>query len=110
MIKLDSLDALTDNELDQVEAYSQALKERRDEERKAKAMDEARAILAATGLSLKELNAKGRGKAPKGRSYQTGYHYQHPANKALSWNGKGKKPVWLTALESEGKSPSELPA
>ena len=39
MIKLDLLDALSDSELDQVEAYSQALKKRRDEERKAKAME-----------------------------------------------------------------------
>jgi hypothetical protein len=50
MIKLDLLDALSDSELDQIETYSQALKKRRDEERKGKAMDEARAILAAAGL------------------------------------------------------------
>ena len=66
MIKLDLLDALSDSELDQIEAYSQALKQRRDEERKAKAMDEARAILAAAGISLEELNGKKKGRPAKG--------------------------------------------
>lgn len=64
MIKLDTLDALSDSELDQIEAYSQALKKRRDEDRKSKAMDEARAILAAAGIDLKDVAGKGK-KGPK---------------------------------------------
>jgi len=119
MIKLDLLDALTDSELGEVEAYSQALKQRRDEERKAKAMDEARAlqaealkkaeaVLAIAGLKLKDLNGKGKGRAPKKRAYHTGHQYQHPTNKALNWNGKGKKPAWLTALEAEGGAAREV--
>jgi hypothetical protein len=58
MIKLDLLDALSDKELDEIEAYSQALKKRRDEERKAKALNEAGVILAAAGISLRDLNVK----------------------------------------------------
>ncbi len=108
MIKLDLLDALSDKELDEVEAYSQELKKRRDGERKDKAMAEARALLAAVGLSLKDLGARGKGRGGKGRAYHTGYQYQHPTNKALSWNGKGKKPLWLTALEAEGKEPVDV--
>jgi DNA-binding protein H-NS len=57
------------------------------------------------GLSLKDL--KGR-KPAKGPAYHSGHIYQHPANKALTWNGKGKKPGWLVALESEGKSAVEV--
>jgi hypothetical protein len=60
MIKLDLLDALSDSELDQIEAYSQALKKRRDEERKAKAMDEVRTILAAAGIDVKDLASSGK--------------------------------------------------
>lgn len=119
MIKLDLLDALTDNELDQIEAYSQVLKKRRDDERKAKAMDEARAIqdealkkaeavLAIAGLKLKDLNGKAKGRGPKKRAYHTGHQYQHPTNKALNWNGKGKKPAWLASLEAEGKTAMEV--
>jgi hypothetical protein len=40
------------------EAYSQALKKRRDEERKSKALDEARAILEAAGIDLKDIAGK----------------------------------------------------
>jgi hypothetical protein len=65
MFKLDLLDALSDKELDELEAYSQALKKKRDEERKSKAMDEARAILAAAGISLKELSGKPKGRPAK---------------------------------------------
>ena len=60
MIRLDTLDALSDSELDQIEAYSQALKKRRDEERKAKAMDEVRTILAAAGIDVKDLASSGK--------------------------------------------------
>jgi cysteinyl-tRNA synthetase len=64
MIKLDTLDALSDSELDQIEAYSQALKKHRDDDRKWKAMDEARAILAAAGIDLKDVAGKSK-KGPK---------------------------------------------
>ena len=65
MFKTDLLDALSDKELDELEAYSQALKKRRDEQRKAKAMDEAKAILAAAGISLTDLKGKAKGRPPK---------------------------------------------
>jgi hypothetical protein len=63
MIKLDLLDALSDKELDEVEAYSQALKARRNEDRRTKAMDEAKAILAAAGINLKDLSGRTKTKA-----------------------------------------------
>ena len=60
------------------------------------------------GLKLSDLNAKGRGKGAKGPVYRGGHSYQHPINKTLVWNAKGKKPGWLTALEAEGKSALEV--
>ena len=66
MIKMDLLDALSDSELDQIEAYSQALKKRRDEERKAKALREVEAILAAAGISLQDIGGKPKGRQAKG--------------------------------------------
>lgn len=65
MFKTDLLDALSDNELDQIEAYSQALKKRRDEERKAKAMEQARALLEAAGITLRDLASRQKGRPPK---------------------------------------------
>ena len=35
--------------------------------------------------------------------YRGGHQYQHPANPALIWNAKGKKPQWLTWLSKRGK-------
>lgn len=76
-------------------------------------MAEAGAILAAAGLSLKDVARKGRGAkhgGGKGPAYHAGHRYQHPTNKALTWNAKGQKPGWLRQLEAEGKKAVELPA
>jgi hypothetical protein len=105
-MRLDTLDALKDEELQAVIKRSNELLKERDDDRKAKAMEQARTLLASVGLSLKDLNGKGK-KASKGVIYRNGVTYQHPTNKALVYGGHGKKPGWLTALESEGKSAVE---
>jgi DNA-binding protein H-NS len=95
------LDALSDDELRSAIEHAQGLLKQRDEGRKAKALNDARALLASVGLSLKDLHGKGK-KPAKGPAYHSGRQYQHPRNKALTWEGKGKKPGWLVALEAEG--------
>ena len=107
-MKLDMLDDLTDEELQAAIEHAQGLLKQRDLERKAKAISDARATLAAVGLSLKDLDAKGRTKPSKGPTYRGGRHYQHPTNKALTWNAKGQKPRWLRELEERGQSALEL--
>ena len=61
------------------------------------------------GLSLKDVAA---GKAPKnggkGPVYRKGTQYQHPTNKALTWNGGGQKPNWLRELEASGGKAVEV--
>jgi len=101
MIKPDMLDAFSDEELGEVKVLADNLLKHRDEERKAKALEEARATLAAAGLSLKDLS-RAKIKPAKGPSYKAGRTYQHPANKALVWNAKGQKPNWLRELEASG--------
>jgi DNA-binding protein H-NS len=108
MISLSMLDALQDADLRTVIEQSEGLLKRRDGERKAKALEDARSILAAVGLSLKDLGGNGKRKSAKGPVYHAGHTYQHPANKALVWNGKGKKPGWLTELEAQGGEPLEV--
>jgi DNA-binding protein H-NS len=109
------LDALQDGELRTVIEQCNGLLKQRDEERKAKAMEqarslqakalnEARAVLEGAGLSLKDLGGNGKKKRVKAPVYHAGHTYQHPTNKALTWNGKGKKPGWLTELEAGGES------
>src|SRR5882724_11633519 len=111
-MKLDTLDALNDDELRAVTARATELLKSHDDERKAKAIADAKALqakmladtkalLAQAGLSLKDMGAKKprSGKAP---AYHAGRLYRHPGKKELTWNGKGQKPGWLRALEAEG--------
>ena len=106
-IKLDMLDGLNDDELQVAIRHAEGILKQRDEDRKAKALNDARSLLASVGLSLKNINGKGRIRSGKPPSYHIGHHYQHPTNKALEWNGKGKKPAWLVSLEAEGGKPVE---
>ena len=108
-MKLDSLNDLKDEELQAVIGRSNELLKERDRQRKDKAVEEARAILAGAGLSLKDVAAGktkgGNGKAP---AYHAGHQYQHPTNKGLTWNGKGQKPTWLRELEASGGKAVEV--
>ena len=110
MINPGTLDALSDEELRDVITQSQGLLKKRDEERKAKALSDARALLASVGLSLKSLNGKARQKAGKAPLYKGGRLYQHPENPALVWNAKGQKPNWLRELEGQGGKAIEVEA
>lgn len=119
MIKLDSLDALNDNELREVINHSQTLLKRRDEERKARAVAEvralraktendARALLESVGLSLKSLSGAAKGKRSKKPLYKGGRVYRHPDNNVLVWKANGQKPNWLRELEVRGGKAIEV--
>src|SRR5450432_1896634 len=100
------LEKLGDDDLRAVISRAETLLKQHDTDRKEKALAEARTLLASVGLSLKDVARK----SPKAKAtvYHSGRQYQHPANKALVWNGKGKKPGWLTGLEAEGKTAIEV--
>ncbi len=106
-MKLDSLENLKDDELQAVIGRAGELLKEHDRQRKDKALADAGAILAAAGLSLKDVGRKGQRKAGNS-AYRGGHRYQHPANPALVWNAKGKKPQWLRALEGDGKKAIEV--
>lgn len=121
MIKPDTLGALSDEELRGVIAQSQALLKKRDDDRKAKALSDARALrakaesdaralLESVGLSLKDIGGKSKKKAEKGTLYKGGRVYQHPTDKALVWKANGQKPNWLRELEARGGKAVELEA
>lgn len=109
MFKTDTLDALNDSELTTVIHHAEGLLKKRDGERKAQAMTEAKAILVAAGLSMKDLTGRSKAKA-KSTVYKNGHHYQHPTDKSLVWNGAGKKPNWLREVELNGEEAVEVPA
>jgi len=107
-VKLDMLDALGDDDLRAVNARCFELLKQHDTQRKEKALSEARTLLESVGLNLKDLARKAPAPKSKGPVYHAGRAYQHPANKALVWPGKGKKPAWLAALEMEGGKAVEI--
>jgi DNA-binding protein H-NS len=101
---------LRDDELQTTIEQARTLLKQRDDDRKAKAIVDAKATLAAAGLTLKDLGGKSKTKNDRGHVYHVGHSYQHPANKTLVWNGKGKKPGWLTGLETQGGKAIEVGA
>jgi DNA-binding protein H-NS len=109
-MNLDLLEKLADDDLRAVIARSNELLAQRDRQRKDKALEQARATLAAVGLTLKDLTRKSPALKSKGPQYHAGHQYQHPTNKALVWPGKGKKPHWLSELEAEGGKAVEIVA
>ena len=110
-MKPDSLSELKDEELHAVIGRANELLKERDQQRKDKALEEARVILTGAGLSLRDVAAGKAHKAGNGKSppYRGGKNYQHPTNKSLIWNAKGQKPTWLRELEAQGGKPVELP-
>jgi DNA-binding protein H-NS len=107
-MKLDMLDALGDDDLRSVSARCEVLLKEHDTQRKEKAINDARALLQAVGLNLKDVARKAPAAKAKGPVYRAGHTYQHPTNKALTWPGKGKRPTWLTTLEADGGKAVEL--
>ncbi|WP_263353306.1 H-NS histone family protein [Acidicapsa acidisoli] len=107
MIKADMFDGFNDDDLREVKTLADKLLKNRDDNRKDKALEQARATLAAVGLTLKDLG-KAKTKAAKGPQYKGGHVYQHPTNKTLVWKAKGQKPGWLRELESEDKKAVEI--
>ena len=108
-MKLDTLDALKDEELQTVINRSNELLQERDRQRKDKALEEARVLLASVGLSLKDVaSGKPKNGNGKGPVYHVGKTYQHPSNKSLMWAGKGQKPSWLRELEANGGKAMEV--
>jgi DNA-binding protein H-NS len=107
---LDSLEKCGDAELQAVIARCNELLKERDRQRKDKALEEARAILAGAGLNLRDVaSGKPQKNGSKSPVYHAGRQYQHPTNKSLVWNAKGQKPTWLRELEAQGGKAVELP-
>jgi DNA-binding protein H-NS len=107
-MRLDTLDTLKDDDLRAVISRAEELLRQHDRERKDKALVDARAILEAAGLSLKDVASRSNGKT-RGPVYVGGRRYQHPTKKELTWTAKGQKPNWLRQLEKEGSRAVELP-
>ncbi|MBV9506224.1 MAG: H-NS histone family protein [Acidobacteriia bacterium] len=103
------LNELDDEELQAVISGCNGLLQQRDRERKNKALEDARAILATAGLNLKDVaNGKAARNGAKAPTYHGGHTYQHPSDKTKVWNARGQKPGWVRALEAKGRRAIEV--
>lgn len=91
--------------LDLQKAIPAELEARQKEERQ-KLLNEFRDKAKALGISLEDLMG-GAGKT-KARGGKVPAKYVHPANPALTWTGRGKRPRWVTEWLESGKSMDQL--
>ena len=71
---------------------------------KAEARTKLEAIAKEMGYSLAELI----GIEVKATRAPALAKYRHPENAALTWSGRGRKPLWFVAALNAGKTPEDL--
>jgi len=90
--------------LDLQKAIPAELEVRQKDERQ-KLLNEFRDKAKALGISLEDLMGASKGKA---RVSKVAAKYIHPANAALTWTGRGKRPRWVSEWLDSGKSLDQL--
>src|SRR5262245_24965366 len=104
------LQAMTDEQLQEWVEEAQDEQERRKKAKRQKAIDDAKALLAAAGLSLKDAlsSGTGKGKGKKaGQPLKQGQRYVNPANPSEVYTvGRGRRPKWFADLEAKGQTPA----
>lgn len=84
------------------------LSSRRAAEQK-RAREELKEVASKYGFSLNELvGGSSAGKAT--RRTRAPVKYRHPDDPTKTWTGRGRKPLWIKAWESSGRSLDELEA
>ncbi|HJW03246.1 MAG TPA: H-NS histone family protein [Azospira sp.] len=80
---------------------------KRQEQDKAKVLNELKLIAESRGFSLEQL-LKGaeKGKAKAVRTVKA--KYRHPENSDLAWTGRGRKPQWVQEWLNAGRKIEEL--
>ena len=100
-----NLDAMSMNELKQLQSDVAAAISSYEKRQKAVALAAAEEAARAAGFSLKEL--LGETKLTKGRT-NAAPKYANPADASQTWSGRGRKPKWVVELMASGKSLEDL--
>ena len=111
----DQLQDMTDEQLSGLIEDAQAEQQRRQKAKRQKALDEAKAILSAAGLSLRDALAgsggSGKKKAAGKPALKQGQRYVNPANSSQVYTtGRGRPPKWFSDLQARGNLPEPSPA
>jgi DNA-binding protein H-NS len=100
-----NLDAMSINELKQLQSDVAAAIFNYERRKKAEALAAAEEAARAAGFSLKEL--LGEAKLRDGRA-KVAAKYANPADASQTWTGRGRKPKWVVELMASGKSLEDL--
>lgn len=99
-----NLEAMSLKELRQLQKdLAQAISTQQDRH-KAEARAKLEAIAKEMGYSLADLI----GVEVKTTRAPAGAKYRHPENAALTWSGRGRKPQWIVAALTSGKTTDDL--
>lgn len=77
--------------------------EKREQEEVAKARQQIMEIAQSVGLPLKDLIGANDVARPRKAKAGNAARYRHPANTALQWGGRGRKPQWVKDWLADGK-------
>ena len=80
---------------------------RREAQEKVNVLNELRAFAKARGYAIEELLAK-EAKVKTSSGNKVKVKYRHPENAELEWTGRGRKPKWVEAWLSAGKTLESL--
>jgi DNA-binding protein H-NS len=75
-----------------------------EDRQKSDARSKLEVIAKEMGYSLAELV----GTEVKPTRAPAAAKYRHPENAALTWSGRGRKPLWFVAALEAGKSPEDM--
>ncbi len=75
-----------------------------EDRQKSDARSKLEVIAKEMGYSLAELV----GTEVKPTRAPAAAKYRHPENAALTWSGRGRKPLWFVASLDAGKSPEDM--
>jgi DNA-binding protein H-NS len=99
-----NLEALSLKELRQLQKDLAKAISTYEDRHKAEARAKLDAIAKEMGYSLADLI----GTEVKLSRAPAAAKYRHPENAAVTWSGRGRKPLWFVAALDAGKSPEEL--
>jgi DNA-binding protein H-NS len=68
-------------------------------------LNQMRELAASLGMSLEDVLRQ-----EKGKGGSVAAKYRHPENPALTWSGRGKRPLWVNEALASGKTLDDLAA
>ena len=97
------IETLSYTELVALKGQVEAALKKCEAEEKSKARKQIIELVRAYDLNLEEMVGKtGAVRKPVEPKYR------HPQNHALTWTGRGRKPIWVVELLSKGKTLADL--